>query len=532
MPLVAFVPPTAGPEPACVDEQERRNVQNWQAATHLTVSDTKETHLPSLVQDQEQCEVKRQRGILALQNFAEPDNGITIVDTPKTASTRRADESRQHVLEALLRRINKAVSFKDRSDLSSFVNWKGNAESPIHRWLRYREAYSPNLVTKLALGNDMLDPFCGCGSILIGAAENGNTSVGIDINPLAIFAAKVKLTPLSRPQLQAIQKYVNGLGSAIDSARRWPVPELSIASKVFEPDILDTLLGIRLLTETMFSNDQESRNFLHLAWIAILEKVGSYFKEGNGIKYRNKKRLKIGYGSRPEGQWQLERFGADQRTFALNAFCAHVRMMLQDARFWRTGAWRDQAAIEGNVLEMDSLLPRKQFDSIVFSPPYANRFDYFESMKVELWFGGFVDSYESINRFRKASLRSHLGADLSRSYQPVDNLEQLIALMDQEASSWRMGVPDLLRGYFDDIRVTLRHCKTLLAGGNCFIVVGNSAFAGVIIPTDSMLANLGLECGFKKAEILVARHLTVAPQQRNKLSHLEKHMRESIVVLS
>ena len=424
------------------------------------------------------------------------------------------------------------MPLRDRSDLSSFVNWKGNSESPIHRWLRYREAYSPNLITKLGLGDNILDPFCGCGSILIGAAENGNTSAGIDINPLAIFAAKVKLTPLSRTQLTVVQKYVNGLHAVINSANCWPIPELSIASKVFEPTILETLLQIRSLTESTFSSDKESRDFLHLAWVAILEKVGSYFKEGNGIKYRNKKRLKTGYTHRPEGQWQLERFGSDQKKFTVETFCTHVRMMVQDARFWRKGAWRDQIAIEGNVLEMDRLLPGRKFDSIVFSPPYANRFDYFESMKVELWFGGFVDSYESINRFRKASLRSHLGADLNRSYCSVANLERLIALMDQDASSWRMGVPDLLRGYFDDMRVTLKHCKKLLAGDKCFVVVGNSAFAGVIIPTDVMLANLGLECGFKKAEILVTRHLTVAPQQRSKLRNLENNMRESVVVLS
>ncbi len=412
------------------------------------------------------------------------------------------------------------------------MNWKGNAESPIHRWLRYREAYSPNLITKLGLDNNILDPFCGCGSILVGAAENGNTSTGIDINPLAIFAARVKLTPLSRTQLKAVQEYLNDLDSRIDSANCWPIPELSIASKVFEPVILETLLGIRSLTETTFSGDKAIRDFLHLTWVAILEQVGSYFKEGNGIKYRNKKRLKTGYIHRPEGQWQLERFGADQKKFTLQTFCAHARMMVQDARFWQKGAWRDQVAIEGNVLEMDRLLMGRKFDSIVFSPPYANRFDYFESMKVELWFGGFVESYESINRFRKASLRSHLGADLGRSYRPVANVERLIELMDQDASSWRMGVPDLLRGYFDDMRVTLKHCRKLLEGGKCFIVVGNSAFAGVIIPTDVVLANLGLECGFTKAEVLVARHLTVAPQQRNRLQNLENNMRESVVVLS
>lgn len=463
-----------------------------------------------------------------------PTHGAGVSSSPVINGTngRGTANSRHRALETLLREVNDTVPLRDRSDLSSFVNWKGNAESPIHRWLRYREAYSPNLITKLGLDDNILDPFCGCGSILIGAAENGSTSTGIDINPLAIFAANVKLTPLSRAQLKTVKNYIDGLDALVDAANCWPIPELSIASKVFEPTILDTLLRIRSLTESTFSDDKESRNFLHLAWVAILEKVGSYFKEGNGIKYRNKKRLKTGYTHRPEGQWQLERFGCDQRQFTLKTFCAHVQMMVQDARFWRKGAWRDQIAIEGNVLEMDRLLPDRKFDSIVFSPPYANRFDYFESMKVELWFGGFVDSYETINRFRKASLRSHLGADLNRSCHTVASLEQFIALMDQEASSWRMGVPDLLRGYFDDMRVTLKHCRKVLGGGKCFVVVGNSAFAGVIIPTDVMLANLALECGFRKAEILVARHLTVAPQQRLKLQNLEGHMRESVVVLS
>ena len=487
--------------------------------------------MPRIMQVQGQSDVK-QHAIAALRDFATLDPRIARVSSVNGANGRKSDDSRRRTLESLLREVSDSVPLRNRSDLSSFVNWKGNAESPIHRWLRYREAYSPNLITKLGLDNNILDPFCGCGSILVGAAENGNRSTGIDINPLAIFAAKVKLTPLSRTQLTAVQKFVTRLDSVIDSANCWSMPTLSIASKVFEPTILETLLRIRYLTESTFSEDKESRDFLHLAWIAILEKVGSYFKEGNGIKYRNKKRLKTGYIQRPEGQWQLERFGSDQKKYTLEAFSAHVRMMVQDARFWRKGAWRDQVVIEGNVLEMDQLLPNRKYDSIVFSPPYANRFDYFESMKVELWFGGFVDSYESISRFRKASLRSHLGADLNRSYRSDANLERLIALMDQGASSWRMGVPDLLRGYFDDMRVTLKHCRRLLKGGKCFVVVGNSAFAGVIIPTDVMLANLGLECGFAKAEILVTRHLTVAPQQRNKLRNLEDNMRESVVVLS
>jgi hypothetical protein len=118
------------------------------------------------------------------------------------AGSRGASISRTQSLRAILGRLNENVPFHNRVDLSSFVNWKGNTTSPIHRWLRYREAYSPNLITKLSFGDRILDPFCGCGSILLGAAERGYTSVGIDINPLAVFATQVKLSPLSRSQFQ------------------------------------------------------------------------------------------------------------------------------------------------------------------------------------------------------------------------------------------------------------------------------------------------------------------------------------------
>lgn len=445
---------------------------------------------------------------------------------------KKPEVSRNQTLAAILSQINDSIPFRNRPDRASFVNWKGNAASPIHRWLRYREAYSPNLITKLSLGDRILDPFCGCGSILLGAAQCGYTSAGIDINPLAVFASRVKLTPLSKAQIRTVKTFTDGLATQVAKAAPWPSPGLAIAGKVFEPDILETLLRIRGMIESGFSAEKAIRDFLHLAWVAILERVGSYFKEGNGIKYRNRKRLKTGYVRRPEGQWQEERFGTDQKKFVLDAYLGHLRMMLEDTRYWRKGRWRDQTVIEGNVLEMDQLLPRKKFNSIVFSPPYANRFDYFESMKVELWFGGFVDSYEANNQLRKVSLRSHLGADLNRAHEPVDPLEKLIDLMDRDASSWRMGVPDLLRGYFDDMRLTLKHCGKALADGHCYIVVGNSAFAGVIIPTDVLLAKLALESGFKNAEILVTRHLTVAPQQRNQLSSMEDNMRESVVVLS
>jgi hypothetical protein len=433
-------------------------------------------------------------------------------------------------LKGVLESLDALYSIEQRLDLGPYVHWRGNATAPMHRWLRYREAYSPELIDKLQLGDRILDPFSGCGSIPIGAAIRGKKSVGIDLNPIAAFSTKVKLTPLKQCSLMSIERFVKDLPTLMMAVERWPLPELSISEKVFEPQMLDAVLRARAALECEFNGDPLARDFVFLAWLAILEGVGSYFKEGNGIKYRNKKRQKGKYEDRADGVWQRERFGSDQRAFFLKTFIKQLEMMLADTAEWKSGEWEGQRLIEGSAFNLGELLDGNTFDSVIFSPPYANRFDYFESFKVELWFGNFVNSYSDLNILRKASLRSHLNADYNRPSDNLPALEELISLMDRTASSWRMGVPDLMRGYFHDMGMVLSQCRKVLPNGRCYVVVGNSAFAGVIVPTDVLTAMVGISMGFTRAKIIETRHLTVAPQQRNILKGFEHYMRESIVV--
>jgi site-specific DNA-methyltransferase (adenine-specific) len=319
---------------------------------------------------------------------------------------------------------------------------------------------------------------------------------------------------------------------ALPRVEPWPLPALRISGKVFEPDILGTLLRLRTVIEER-AVGKEQRNFLLLAWLSILQGVGSYFKEGNGIKYRNRRRQAGGYVARPDGQWQRQRFGADQPAFVRAAFTAKLNEMLDDVPAWRLGTWGAQEVIEGSSLDEAQHLESGSFDSVVFSPPYANRFDYFESQKVELWFGGFVDTYDEVAALRKRSLRSHLGAALERPAVSRPEIDALIGMMDPGSYAARTRVPALIRGYFSDMAAVLRSCRRVLVpGGRCFVVVGNSAYGGVIIPTDSLIARLGLESGFDEAAVVTVRHLTVAPQQRNELRGREAWMRESVVVLS
>lgn len=233
------------------------------------------------------------------------DTGIkSPSDTASVTKLERVVSKVHQELKNILEPLDALYPIEKRLDLGPYVHWRGNASSPMHRWLRYREAYSPELIDKLHLGNHILDPFSGCGSIPIGAAIRGKKSVGIDLNPIAAFSSKVKLTPLTQPSIQKIRDFLADLPSLVLSAERWPLPGLSISEKVFEPQMLDTVLRTRTAIENEFNADSLARNFVFLAWVSILEGVGSYFKEGNGIKYRNKKRKRGKYEDRIDGEWQ------------------------------------------------------------------------------------------------------------------------------------------------------------------------------------------------------------------------------------
>jgi hypothetical protein len=135
-------------------------------------------------------------------------------------------------------------------------------------------------------------------------------------------------------------------------------------------------------------------------------------------------------------------------------------------------------------------------------------------------------------RLRSNSIRNNLAAkkyDLNIRWKQLSNF---LEIMNPGASSVQMGIKNALEGYFYDLRCLLKHLRrTVVRKGRIVIVVGNSAYAGSIIPTDVLVARLGQEEQYRVKAIRVARHLHVSSQQRAKLSHLSNFMRESVVIL-
>lgn len=83
-----------------------------------------------------------------------------------------------------------------------------------HAFYRYPGRFSPEFARSVIHsfskpGDAILDPFVGGGTTAIEALVSGRRVLGIDLNPLAVFVARVKSTPLSRRELGIARRLVN-----------------------------------------------------------------------------------------------------------------------------------------------------------------------------------------------------------------------------------------------------------------------------------------------------------------------------------
>ena len=107
--------------------------------------------------------------------------------------------------------------------------------------------------------------------------------------------------------------------------------------------------------------------------------------------------------------------------------------------------------------------------------------------------------------------------------------------MIEELSSkeiWDKRIPNMLKMYYNDMFNVIKQCYSLLEkNGFCCIVVGNSAYGGVIFPADLILAEYAQEIGFIVDKIEVDRYIITSSQQYNITKDNKKLLRESVICL-
>jgi DNA modification methylase len=422
---------------------------------------------------------------------------------------------------AIDNRYNVLYPDTDNATYISQVNFSDDLKKPYQRWYRYKEGFSIELVKRLikeqaeSKNGIILDPFSGSGSTLVGANELGYKGVGFEVNPFSYFLSLVKLRNYSEEEVNQFKllfpKVLN------DKSEEFPLPNLSFSDQVFNGEVKNCLMKVKhnilcLQDDKVY---QKVIDLLMLGWLASIEELSNYRKAGNGLKKRKLKNPII--------------LTEEDVHYKLDNIYSSIFNDLKSVNHNR-----NVDIINQSCLDMDKFVEANSVTGIIFSPPYANCFDYTEIYKLELWFGDFVANYDDMKALRKRSLRSHLNAnlkeDLANLYS-IPLLEEVVSKIS-EKKLWDKKIPTMLRLYFHDMFRVIEKCYLALEnGGFCSIVVSNSAYGGVVVPTDLLFTIFAEQIGFKVNRIEVARYIITSSQQYNITKEQKNFLRESVICL-
>lgn len=425
-----------------------------------------------------------------------------------------------------IQKIEDRYSYGDESEyFGNLVNFSTSKTEPYQRWVRYREGYSTVLVHELLLraginptSHYVADPMVGSGSTIIAAKKNGMDVFGLDVNPYCQLIVETKLLRPSEEDLQKVMSFLDSLPHSFDKCSAFEPP----LSEYFPKENLISLLAIKNRIELL--SESTARKILLACWYFIIEACSNRKKDGNGLAtrpapvhdvaehFRNTvKDIVTDYAAAP--------FSADTK-FAVYTGSA-CNFTEYNSRF---------ASVSG-----------KKLGAVIFSPPYANAFDYYESYKMELLFGQLYtpDDYQLHRKEQIRNYRISYGCQLSCEYPIVELLCKEInaAIPRKEKMTGKRDartrlMPNMLCAYFTDMGKVLEQLyQSIDTSGHCYIVVDQSAYAGVIVPTDIVLADIADSIGFTVEKLIICRKAATSGQQRKAYPYLASTLRESIVCL-
>jgi hypothetical protein len=357
----------------------------------------------------------------------------------------------------------------------------------------------------------VVDPFSGSGTVALETAFAGARAVAIEVNPFLAFVGRAKLSTASVSDV--IRVAARAYDAAAVGRRESPLIGFSTFSRdgsekwLFNEDVLQTFeSGWRAVT-----GHSEAARVTRLALLRAAMNCCNAVRDGKCLRYRKR--------------W---REAAHSRASFLHVFERQVRDCCDDLAMAATpGSAR---IVRGDARKSVRRLPN--FDLCVTSPPYLNSFDYTDVYRPELFLGRFVDDMSALRNLRKRTLRSHVQTSWpmpsETEFGPL--YEEVIRELGKK-DLWSPKIPRMVQAYFEDMKVILSDLRRRAKEtASVWLVVSTSAYAGVEIPVDLIIAHIGEIVGWRLREVGVLRRLRSSGQHWSKSAVALPPLRESIVI--
>lgn len=404
---------------------------------------------------------------------------------------------------------HKVVEYLPRSVKNNESYWiesHNGKHEYTHSLFKFPAKFHPPIV-KWALdtyhkSGDVFDPFMGSGTVQVEALAKGISSIGIDIDPIAVFISKVKSCPLNPKTLQqdyeilrsrllkyqdAHQEQENTSGSDITpSMYEKEIADLSVPPipKIEHWFRLYVIVDLARLLSTIDK-------------IEINPKTQAFFKACFAAIIRRVSNAEPGTVSGLEVTKIQAKLNKTRKISVYKAFFAKVDFEIPNmSELWHaykeSGNKASVKILKGDVTD---LLQKKKrlFENVslvVTSPPYCRAVEYSRRHLLEMYWLGYVD-----NQIDHVALtHSYIGRRLVRLADWDERVVFGIPKLDktiEKVTSADLNKGRTVRHYFQSMDNFFEKLSNAVPSKTTMVcVVGNSVCCNVPIDTSSFIAHL------------------------------------------
>ena len=409
----------------------------------------------------------------------------------------------------------------------SLVSFQANREEIGHRWCKYREGFSAELIryviekTKIRRGR-IFDPFAGSGTAMFVAAEAGLNATGIELLPSSAEIMEVRNLIIHADRADLIKSLKEFL-----QQKPWETPgevvafrHIRITAGAFPSDN-DRLLG-RYLFDAAHHPDPLMQRVLRFAAMCILEQISFTRKDGQYLRWDQRSGHCL--GKKPFDKGRIHDF-SEAISDKLRQIIGDLEGKSQEPTLFPDDRKRkthgDVEVLRGSCLDILPRLKANSFSGLVTSPPYCNRYDYTRTYALELAMlgvgeDGIRDLRQTmlsctVENKEKLDLPSKFGracfdaaTEAFESQRALSLILEYLEMCKEDASINNPGIVRMVRNYFFELALVIfASVRTLKPGAPFVMVNDNVRYQGAQVPVDLILSEFAEQAGFAVETIWV-----------------------------